>query len=301
MISQIKSVYLLCALALCGSAYATPRTSKVPEIHNPFSQSHKICFKVEEVSNYTLSEVRTDFFEKFGDGENRDLPLLLKGIAKDWPVMKVVTESILLQRFGKTYVPTYPNWGTEFNSRIIFPFSDHLESVLKDPNYKGYLLESCAPGKYLIDPEYPNCTVNENTDVGPDEGEIRGYVCSALEKLVYYPKSSRKGLWVLFHGLKTVTPFHKHTRTFLIQLRGKKKAYLAHPRFDLEKCGGIYCQHDPKNLNPDLHPHLRGVQLFETEVGAGDMLFIPDDWLHHIEAVDAPSVSLSYFDGEDQN
>ncbi len=90
----------------------------------------------------------------------------------------------------------------------------------------------------------------------------------------------------------TVTPLHHDTtNVFFHQLHGRKRFLLIAPEETslLDHATGFYVNLDPE-ADP-LPPELEGVPIHTVELAAGESLFIPVGWWHHVRALD---VSISF-------
>jgi ribosomal protein L16 Arg81 hydroxylase len=93
----------------------------------------------------------------------------------------------------------------------------------------------------------------------------------------------------------TVTPLHYDTSNILFcQVSGRKRFKLISPLYTelLHDTNGYYSLIDAEKPDPERFPYFRDVELHEVEVAAGEALFIPATWWHHVRGLE-PSLSLS--------
>ncbi|MBD2385065.1 cupin-like domain-containing protein [Cylindrospermum sp. FACHB-282] len=122
-----------------------------------------------------------------------------------------------------------------------------------------------------------------------------------LTDLVRWPigaMDSDKSMYITAAGVLTKAHYDRHT-AFLMHLYGKKHVLLLSPKYFQQ----LYPIHDTVTGNdrrslvnlrsPDFKAHPRVVELeaMETVLEPGDMLFIPSNWWHEIEAMEV-SISL---------
>lgn len=125
----------------------------------------------------------------------------------------------------------------------------------------------------------------------------------ALMALIAWPGYFRRDqyitprIWIGSAG--TVTPLHRDdTDNLFAQVWGEKAFVLAAPHersrlyaWSTSSDGGLEASDfNPKSPDYEKHPDARSVELIHTRVCAGEILFIPDGWFHHVSSL---SLSLS--------
>lgn len=182
---------------------------------------------------------------------------------------------------------------------------DHITDILLNPKNAGYLL--C--------PLIRNATKNILDEILEDnDPRVKNllfvYDYLNLETQTQFPqfivKASEKESrgYLLFIGSEnSVSGLHNHGSTFLSQIYGKKIARLVHPKY-IEKClcerinndvDNIFvekCPIDIASHDLDKYPNLKDIEAYQTILEPGDVLYIPEAWLHDIRAL-STSISIS--------
>ncbi len=100
-------------------------------------------------------------------------------------------------------------------------------------------------------------------------------------------------LWLGPRG--TVTPLHHDViNIFYFQLYGRKQFILAAPEelpFVYNR-QGVYSDVDPETPDLDSFPHYQRIQTTTVTLDAGQALFVPVGWWHHVRSLDV-SISVS--------
>jgi len=107
--------------------------------------------------------------------------------------------------------------------------------------------------------------------------------------------ASSISIW--FGPAGTVTPLHHDTANVLFcQVFGRKKILLF-PPFELSLMRrmhhGVYSSIDAESPDADAFPEFAEISRKEVTLSAGEVLFIPVAWWHHLRALDV-SISLSF-------
>ena len=99
--------------------------------------------------------------------------------------------------------------------------------------------------------------------------------------------------WILLGKRSVVSPLHQdayHTLAWLAQVRGRKRCYLFSPLDSAKLYGGRI---DPASPDFDRYPLLHEAMLYEAVLEAGEMLFLPPNWWHHV-VTEENSITVSY-------
>jgi len=271
---------------------------------------------IKEVSGDQFPRSIDEFHTKFGDGHSVEEPIIFKGTAKNWEIMKCISDDKLDRNYGNSLVSIFSNWNEDEESigsqSVVMPLSKYIEISREAKQNSHYLIHRCIRGD--------NATVNsfqcKLSDEKKEDEKSRkkltielSHICSDLEKKSEFPMESaswdsktQKPFILWFFGGYSKTMFHNHMANFLTQLRGKKKAYIINPNeahflncpVTKERTGCLSTV-DPENPDYERHPYFANANVYEVTVEEGDVLFIPTSWFHNVQAIDVPSLSLVYF------
>lgn len=213
-------------------------------------------------------------------------PAHLVGFVRNWPAFGKWSPEWFAQRFGEVEVevmgdlvrhPDYP-LEPEHNRRTM-SLGAFAAAVEREPgSAETYLV---AQNRALLRPEL--FELHDDLVFDPDW----------FDPADPSDPSDRVSLWMGPRG--TVTPLHHDLESLLLaQLYGDKRVTLVSPAETsrLYSDGGGYSRVDVES--PDLRrfPAFAAVPTTEVHLRAGDALFLPAGWWHHVRAL-SPSISLS--------
>eukprot|EP00117_Sycon_ciliatum_P001528 scpid51701/ scgid7154/ Hypoxia-inducible factor 1-alpha inhibitor; Hypoxia-inducible factor asparagine hydroxylase len=117
-----------------------------------------------------------------------------------------------------------------------------------------------------------------------------------LSELVLTPEDVQINVWIGRPGIVTHTHYDA-TYNFFVQLRGRKRFTLFPPSSEmyLYPCLHPHYGHTQVNVynwNRTLYPNFDRSKAMIADLRAGDMLFVPPFWYHHVETM-AESVSVN--------
>ncbi len=240
----------------------------------------------EMAPGYTQVEKRRDvpldeFMQRYVWGSR---PLVLTGIADDWPAMKRWSPQDLKARFGRLDVqiqaersadPKYEQ--NKVNHERHVRLADFVDKVLAGGATNDYYLT--ANNEALRRPEF--------APLLQDIGTLHP-VCDRAEL------TARSSFW--FGPAGTVTPLHHDTVMLMhTQIVGRKRWRFISP-LDTARLYNHYDVYSPIDLDaPDLHryPDFEGVKVLEVIAEPGDTVFLPLGWWHQVRSLDV-SLSFSY-------
>lgn len=257
-----------------------------------------------------IPKLEKEIVERYHDENGDPIPLVFRGAIRDWEAASWTPE-YFADKFGDKKIMTLPQKiledGLEYdeeNKKSIDKFihttiKDHINDILHNPKQSGYFLAILPYGateEDLLNGDgftKNGIFIKDNLDLANQ---------TPFPESIIKPNAKEPRSYALFIGSgNSVTSLHSHGSTFLSQIYGKKIARLIHPR-DTKRC---YCKRViRKNFaescevditTPDFekYPELKDLEVFQTALQAGDVLYIPDGWLHDIRGLGGASISIA--------
>lgn len=228
---------------------------------------------IKESLSIILPSTFSEFVHIFGIHE----PITFRNAANDWENASLNLKK-LASDYGHLSIEVFPKNSQFSNETINMSLLEFINDLLYNTAQAGSAKSYGKTfwknyAKLLLDAKFPN----------PE--------CKAHEyEFFLLPKG-------------TVTGLHNHKATFLALFYGAKVVTLIDPKFK----DSIYCVtsyiNDPlkcsSNINvidPDFerYPDFKNIQMFQTILYPGDVLFIPKHWFHHVISLEN-SISISFF------
>jgi Cupin-like domain len=203
-------------------------------------------------------------------------PVVLTGVAADWPALARWSPADLKSRFGHIDVEVQAE--RDANPLYEQEKLEHRRQV-RLADFVDQVLAGGANNEMLRRPEFAPLLA----DIG-----TLPRLCDRAALL------ERSSFW--FGPAGTVTPLHHDTiMLFHTQIVGRKRWRFVSPL----QTPRLYNHHNvfsAVNLDaPDLvrHPDFAGVKVLEVVAGPGDTVFLPLGWWHQVSSLDV-SLSFSY-------
>lgn len=268
---------------------------------------HIIPIKVE---NNGMPGLEKQIIALYSDGKGSPMPVVFHGATKNWEAA-TWTPGYFANHFGDEEIIVTPQRpleeGLDYdkNSELIATnflcttIRDHIKEISLNSKNAGYFL---APLKHNSTKENLEKEAKKNLV----KNSIFVYTHLDLPKQTHFPQAIAKSdpkesrSYFLFIGAgNTITSLHSHGSTFLAQIYGRKLATLIHPKY-IERCspkweGGKFvarCAIDIMKPDFEKFPELKGIEVYQTMLEPGDVLYIPDGWLHDIRGL-TTSISIS--------
>jgi hypothetical protein len=219
-----------------------------------------------------------DFFTRF---YNRNRPVVLTGLAKDWPALAKWSFDYVEGLIGDAQVGV--QWAREANPDYEAQCVDH-KAVMPLRDVIARIREGASNDFYVT---ANNADVNWDAfaPLWRDVGRVPGL----LET-----QSLRDGyIWMGPQG--TITPWHHDlSNNLLMQIVGRKRVRLiaAHDTHKMRNTRHCFSDWHAEDLLPGPGDETRPPVL-ECIIGPGDAVFIPVGWWHHVEALDA-TIGMSF-------
>jgi len=221
--------------------------------------------------------------ERFEIYRRRSVPVLLDGLADDWPARSNWSIARLRERFG---------------DRPISVMETHHGRLCSDVN-TGVAFQSMRFGDYLDvleQGERPDCYLIE-----PGSGWI-----PELSNDVRMPEYLRKAPWrntrFWLSAANTSGPLHRDlAENIFVQIAGRKRFFLYPPSYapwlysnPFRSALPNYSRFDPEKPDYDRFPLGRAVRPIEVILQAGDALYLPSRWWHQVRSLDV-STSFNFW------
>jgi len=233
-------------------------------------------------------------------------PAILKGIARDWPLVRRGLESpaaaiaYLLSFDGGKPVVAYRG-APEIGGRFFY------DEALTGLNFEagrvplGEFLENVAA--HLEDERPPSFYIG-STDVDTYLPGLRGENDLVLDHVMFERGPPLVGIWI---GNRTIAAAHYDmSNNMACNLVGRRRFTLFPPDqvrnlypgpLEPTPGGQVVSMVDPRDPDPDLYPRFAEARAaaLVAELEPGDVLFYPALWWHQVEALDGFNVMINYW------
>ena len=211
-------------------------------------------------------------------------PVILQGLLDGNPAMERWTPEYLNEACGDLTVEIMSGRDDDPDYEIrsemhreLMPFSAYIQRITRGvPGNDVYLVANNSffdkPGFEVLRDEVP-----------PIPEYLR-------------PRKAKGQIFFWFGPEGTVTPFHHDLMNILMaQIRGRKRITMVSPDQTpwMYNTVGVYSEVDCENPDQVRHPLFRNVRRLTFDLHAGEILFIPVGWWHHIRALDT-SMTITY-------
>ncbi len=215
-----------------------------------------------------------------------NLPFLLTGLVPKWPAFRKWSPAHFAKRYGDVVVSVAADRDRD-------PFYDlHTETLSREMTMRELVKRVTR--------------VRASNDVYmvANNHSIERPGLASLWKDVRFPEwldgahlERRAALW--FGPAGTVTPLHHDQCNILFcQVSGRKRVRMLPPTETFLHRGArsMYAAADPEKPDLKRFPEWRDARVLDVVVEAGEALFIPAGWWHHVRSLDvAISLSLTNF------
>ena len=229
---------------------------------------------LDECERLPVGEFRRRWFDK-------RLPVVLRGLIQAWPACRTWSPASLAKRFSSQRVEVMRvatqelRGASPYRERCTMQFGELVTQLAEPAGHDLYLV---AQNRLLADPSFG--ALWSDIDLEPEWFDVS-------------VRNTHVSLWMSPAG--AVTPLHYDLAdTMLAQVHGTKRVIVAAPTDTphLYKGPVGYSLADPERPGSTTFPLLAQATLYMTEIGAGDALFLPSEWWHHVRSL-TPSLSLS--------
>ncbi|MBX9878124.1 MAG: cupin-like domain-containing protein [Candidatus Obscuribacterales bacterium] len=232
--------------------------------------------EVPRRSNLSSDEFREQYY-----AANR--PVVVTDGLKNWKAMELWTPDFLKERFGNLNVAIQKNRQSDKhyqrNDNILrtnislAEYVDLVKSAGKTNDYYLTANDSAKSNRPLLEALQP--------DMQPTLPYLDGNA-----------PNSTGFLW--FGPAGTVTPLHHDlTNNFMVQVLGSKRVRLINAIQQPRLANNLHCYSDIDldNIDYERFPELKHVKIIDVTLEAGEALFIPVGWWHHVTGLE---VSITF-------
>lgn len=206
-------------------------------------------------------------------------PVVFRGAARSWPAFGLWTPELFAERFGDVEISPAMNLP---DAGVPYTFID--QDFRQTMSVREFIQRMGEGSCYLDQFGHPTF------DPLKQEYDFRSFGIEHYHVV---------NLWV---GSKTRSGMHYDwVDNIFAQIYGSKRVLMV----SKDEMRNMYpfsdshtkCRVDPENIDLKAFPRFSQVTIWETEVGPGDILFIPRAWWHYLASSDV-SISLNCWYGE---
>lgn len=221
-----------------------------------------------------------EFFDEFYSANE---PVLLRGMANQWPIVSTWSPAYLRDHFGDVEVEVQT--GRDTDKRYEVNIDDH---------------RTCMPMRQFVDLVSSSGSTNDfymcanNRALDSNLSALFDEIPSLPD---YFAPENAKGRAFLWFGPEgTITPLHfDKANVLLLQVYGAKEVTLAPPEAlpFLYNDFGVFSEVDYFAPDYQRYPLLKRVSFMQAMLHPGDALFLPVGWWHAVQSLSV-SISLSF-------
>jgi hypothetical protein len=242
-----------------------------------------IALQFKPIPEKELPKTKEQFVRKFLTADdNRGEPAVFRGYAKNWPATKKWSPKYFAEKFSdfKVKVQIDEHLTGEFGPVETkykkMDLKTYVSQFHKEADEIGYL------SQFSLAKNFPTLLSKLN-----------------FPQFFSHRYLSVSNFWLGPKGTKSKLHYDSD-QNFFVQIYGTKLVRLISPKFK-QHCYPInkswYDAYSPIDIeNPDFkkYPLFKEVEIFEAELGPGDMLYIPKYWWHDIRSL-TPSISANFW------
>jgi len=265
---------------LLGAARTQKRLLKGAALLNTLGQLARLDSSIKTVDRRSNLS-RGEFLDRYY-AANR--PVVLEGLMIGWRAMTAWTPDYLKRVAGDQTVEVMT--GRDADTKY----------ARSGPKHRT---EMCFAD--YIDLVYSGKVTNDYDLVPNNEFFQRPEMQLLLEDFTAFPEylsgaAAGRQSFLWFGPAGTITPLHHATSNILLaQVLGRKR-YRLIPSSQCQyvyNTQGVFSDVDCENPDLNRYPKFRNASILDLVVGAGEVLFMPVGWWHHVRALDV-SMTVSF-------
>jgi ribosomal protein L16 Arg81 hydroxylase len=265
---------------LVPARWVVQRLRKLESLLESQQRMHRLDPAYAEVPR--RSGLTSDQFLREHYAANR--PVLLPDVADRWAALQSWTGDYLIEHVGNEVVEVMT--GREGDEH----YEENLDAHRTSMVFRDYVgrVETSSPTNdiYLV--------ANNHFFERPGAGALLSDI--SQDERILDPGSAQSQMFFWYGPAGTVTPLHHDTSNVLLtQVRGSKRVRLV-PALESHKVYNevaVYSRVDAEAPDLDQFPLFAGVTSLTVDLGAGDALFVPVGWWHHVRSLEV-SISVSF-------
>jgi tRNA wybutosine-synthesizing protein 5 len=236
-----------------------------------------------------------EFFENY---YLKNQPVVVENFAKEWPAIQRWDASYLsrnLNDAGIVCSQSSTNKHPDFNN-----IRDN-RYIPKSMNFDDYIKHICLASEEDI----PKIAINRLIFMSGEKCDYRKHLnLDGLQddfivpQLLPLENLELGAIWIQGQNTQSWMHFDPFENLY-VQIQGKKRLLLVPPE---HSCGVYYnnkrngyCELDAFEPDHDAFPLYQSVPIYETELQAGEMLYIPIHWFHAVESLDVINVTTNWW------
>ena len=214
-------------------------------------------------------------------------PLVLTGMARDWPAMSKWTPDYIKANYGDVEVEVQLN--RESNPDYEIEIAKHKQTMNLG-TYTDWVTQGGMTNDFYM--------VANNGNL--DRPELKG-LFDDIQILpeFFNPEDCKGRVFFWFGPAGTITPLHHDCMNIMMaHIYGRKRWRLINPIYTplLYNHIGVFSQIDLENPDITKFPLFKEVQVSEVVLSPGEILFVPVGWWHQVKGLDVTlSVSQTNF------
>lgn len=223
---------------------------------------------------------KEEFLEKY---YSTNTPIILTDMIGDWPAMSLWTPEFLKTQYGDAEVQI--QFGRNSDPEYEINCNQHKLTILLR-QYVDMIRHGGASNNYYM--------VANNGNLERDD--LKGL----LEDIVFpdlLDSSDRAGRVFFWFGPEgSITPLHHDPCNLMMaQIHGRKRWRMISPAHTplIYNDIGVFSKVDLEDPNYEKYPLFQQVNMIETVLHPGEVIFVPVGWWHQVKGLDI-SISLSF-------